>query len=56
MTSLAMIVLTRAHNCLYTTLQGTRVEKVINELFEGTTHNFITCMNVDYSRCLSAQR
>lgn len=29
-------------------LQGTRVEKVINELFEGHTLNFIECVNVDY--------
>lgn len=29
-------------------LQGTRVEKVINELFEGHTLNFIECMNVEY--------
>lgn len=29
-------------------LQGTRVEKVINELFEGHTLNFIECVNVEY--------
>jgi ubiquitin carboxyl-terminal hydrolase 7 len=29
-------------------LQGTRVERVINELFEGHTLNFIECVNVDY--------
>lgn len=29
-------------------MQGTRVEKVINELFEGHTLNFIECVNVEY--------
>jgi ubiquitin carboxyl-terminal hydrolase 7 len=28
--------------------QGTRVERVINELFEGHTVNFIECINVEY--------
>jgi len=29
--------------------QGTRVEKVINELFEGRTYNYIECVDVDYT-------
>jgi ubiquitin carboxyl-terminal hydrolase 7 len=29
-------------------VQGTRVEKVINELFEGHTSNYLACVNVDY--------
>mmetsp|Transcript_35695 Transcript_35695/g.79387 ORF Transcript_35695/g.79387 Transcript_35695/m.79387 type:complete len:1131 (+) Transcript_35695:131-3523(+) len=29
-------------------MKGTRVEKVINELFEGHTTNYIECINVDY--------
>jgi hypothetical protein len=33
---------------LLLSLQGTRVERVINELFEGHTLNFIECVNVDY--------
>lgn len=28
--------------------QGTKVERVINELFEGHTLNFIECIHVDY--------
>ena len=27
--------------------QGTKVERVINELFEGHTHMIIQCLNVD---------
>lgn len=29
-------------------MQGLPVEKVISELFEGHTSNFIDCINVDY--------
>ncbi|KAJ9515795.1 hypothetical protein QJQ45_008694 [Haematococcus lacustris] len=29
--------------------QGTKVERVINQLFEGTTYNFIKCIHVDAS-------
>eukprot|EP00877_Chromochloris_zofingiensis_P003568 jgi/Chrzof1/13211/Cz07g24170.t1 len=29
-------------------MKGTRVEKVINEVFEGHTHNFIECVDVEY--------
>ncbi|KAG2434916.1 hypothetical protein HYH02_012114 [Chlamydomonas schloesseri] len=29
-------------------MKNTKVEKAINELFEGFTHNFIECINVDY--------
>ena len=29
-------------------VQGLPVEKVISELFEGHTSNFIDCINVDY--------
>lgn len=29
-------------------MKGTKVERVINELFEGHTSNFIQCMHVDY--------
>lgn len=29
-------------------MKGTQVERVINELFEGHTNNFIECMHVDY--------
>lgn len=28
--------------------QNTRVEKTINELFEGHTYNFIECIDVSY--------
>jgi hypothetical protein len=28
--------------------QGTRAERVINELFEGHTSNYLECVNVDY--------
>lgn len=28
--------------------QGTTVERVISELFEGHTVNYIRCINVDY--------
>jgi hypothetical protein len=34
--------------CEQQTLQGTRVERVITELFEGHTFNFIECVGVDY--------
>ena len=35
--------------CLLASLppQGTKVERVINELFEGHTHMIIQCLNVD---------
>lgn len=33
---------------LFAFVQGTRVEKVINELFEGHTSNYLECVNVDY--------
>ena len=29
-------------------LQGTRVEGMINKLFEGHTLNYLNCINVDY--------
>lgn len=29
-------------------VQGTRVDKVINELFEGHILSYIRCLNVDY--------
>lgn len=29
-------------------MKGTKVERAINELFEGHIYNFISCMNVDY--------
>ncbi len=29
-------------------MKGTRVERVINELFEGHMLNFIECVNVEY--------
>lgn len=34
--------------CYLIVPQGTRVEKVINEVFEGHTHNFIECVDVEY--------
>lgn len=33
---------------LRTQPQGTRAERVINELFEGHTSNYLECVNVDY--------
>ncbi|KAL6758807.1 hypothetical protein V8C86DRAFT_1411207 [Haematococcus lacustris] len=30
-------------------MKGTKVERVINQLFEGTTYNFIKCIHVDAS-------
>ena len=39
------------HSCLLplpsSSPQGTKVERVINELFEGHTHMIIQCLNVD---------
>jgi len=29
-------------------MKGTKVERIINELFEGYTYNYIECINVDY--------
>lgn len=34
---------------LFCVSQGTRVEKVINQLFEGFTINYIKCINIDFT-------
>lgn len=41
-----MVVTPFAH--IFSSPQGTKVERVINDLFEGTLYNFIQCCNVDF--------